>query len=113
MVDRSQHDVILGLTGASAALGGLVLVFLGVVVAAYQPLIGVASDTTLGKFKNAGLAALAVFLVSLASLILDVAWLVATGGHRLYVAAVVLFFVQIATLVALAWFSTIHVLLKG
>jgi hypothetical protein len=113
VVAASRSEVIITLTGASAGLGGLVLVFLGVLVAAYQPLVGTAANATLRRFRDAALAALVVFGASLVSLALDVAWLMAGGGHSFYLVAAVVFFVQLALLAGLAWFSTVSVLLKG
>jgi hypothetical protein len=109
----TEKDILLATAGASAALGGLVLVFLGVLIAAFQPLVGVASSKTLLRFKVAAVGALAVFGLSLASLATDVVWLVAHAGHCFYVSALVLFFVQLVGLAALAYGSTVHVLLKG
>jgi hypothetical protein len=91
----------------------LILVFLGVLVGAYQPLVGSASSGILGRFKAAARWALMVFGVSLVSVILDTAWLAASGGHRLYIAALVVFFMQLAALALIACYSTIGVLLRG
>jgi hypothetical protein len=112
-VDISHKDIVITLTGASAALSGLVLVFLGVLVAAYQPLIGPASNATLLKYRQASYAALGVFFVSLASVVVDTLWMVGKGGHCFFVAVVVLFLVHIAALAGLAWYSTVNVLLKA
>jgi hypothetical protein len=90
-----------------------VLVFLGVLVAAYQPLVGIASDKVLGKFRWAAIWSLAVFGISLVSVVIDTGWLIASGGHRFYVASVVVFFVQLVALAAIASYASIAVLLKG
>jgi hypothetical protein len=108
-----QREIVITLTGASAALAGLVLVFLGFLIASYQPLIGRVGEQTLARFRAASKGALAVFFVSLLSLLVDTTWLVAEGDHAFYVGAVVLFFVLLAALAALALFSTVRVLLQG
>jgi hypothetical protein len=106
--------VLIALTGASAALVGLVLVFLGILVAAYQPLVGADTpDRILGRFKRATRWSLYVFGFSLASVVLDAAWLIRGGGHHLYVAVLVLFFAQLGALAVVAVYSTFWVLLKG
>jgi O-antigen ligase len=110
----SHTDVVVTTTGASAALAGLILVFLGVLIAAYQPLVGAQTpDKILRRFKSATVWALVVFGLSLVSVVLDATWLITRGGHCFYVATVVLFFVQLAALAATACYSTIGVLLKG
>jgi hypothetical protein len=113
MSGPTHSDVIIAITGASGALAGLILVFLGVLIAAYQPLVGGTTERVLRRFRGASLWTLVVFGLSLVSVVLDVAWLMAQGGHCFYVAAVVMFFVQLAALAAIACYATIGVLLKG
>jgi O-antigen ligase len=104
---------MVALVGASSALAGLILVFLGVLIAAYQPLIGRSSESTLRRFKTASVWALVVFGISLASVVIDVSWLMTKGGDCFYVSAAVLFFVQLAALAGIAVYATFGVLLKG
>ena len=106
--------MLIALTGASAALVGLVLVFLGMLVAAYQPLVGADTpDRILDRFKRAARWTLYVFGISLASVVVDAAWLVRGEGRHLYVVALVLFFAQLGALAVIATYSTFWVLLKG
>jgi hypothetical protein len=91
----------------------LILVFLGVLVGAYQPLVGKAADKTLRRFKFAACSALGVFGISLVSVVLDACWLAVGGGHCFYNVLLAMFFVQLGALAAIAWYSTVHVLLKG
>lgn len=104
---------MIGTLGASAALAGLVLVFLGVLVTGFQTLLGDASAKTLGRFRNASLGSLVTFGLSMVSVIISAAWLVAGGGHCFYVATVAIFFAQLVGIGVLAYASTVHVLLKG
>lgn len=99
--------------GASAALAGLVLVFLGVLIAAYQPLVGNTSQRVLSRFRMASIWTLAVFGVSLVSVVLDAIWLIGSGGDRFYVSCVVLFFIQLVALGGIAAYATLGVLLRG
>jgi hypothetical protein len=110
----THTDVIIATTGASSALAGLVLVFLGVLVTTYQQLLGPDQpDAALRKFKTAAFGALALFGLSLVNVVVDLSWLIAGGGHCFYIAALVLFFGQLAALAAVAGYATIGVLLKG
>jgi hypothetical protein len=109
----SHEDVVVAVLGATAALAGLVLVFLGGLVTTYQSLVGTGVRvTTLHRFKQAGVIALGVFLVALATLALSVAWLAASAGATLYGFALGLFFVELAALAALAVYATVRVLLR-
>lgn len=109
----SHKDVVLAVLGAGAGLGGLVLVFLGILVTSYQGLLGRVSERTLGRFARAALLSLAVFVASLASVVLGVVWLIAEGGDAFYVLTVVVFFVDLALLVAVAAYVTLGVLLRA
>lgn len=105
--------MVVAITGASAALAGLVLVFVGVLIAAYQPLVGKVSDPILQSFRRAALWALAVFGLSLASVTLDASWLIAAGGGGFYRVVLVAFFVLLAALAAIACYASLAVLLRG
>jgi hypothetical protein len=51
--------------------------------------------------------------MSLLSVVTGTAWLVAGSGASFFVAVVVLFFVQLAALAAVACYTTVGVLLRG
>ncbi len=106
-----NKDVITALLGASAALAGLVLVFLGLIVSAYG---GFAADTPRAvkrKLRLTALVAGAPFVVSVLSMTLAASWLLAPSSG-LFVLAVCLFFASLATLVgSSAW--TLRGLLWG
>lgn len=97
--------------GAAAAIVGLVLVFLGVLVTSYQGLLGQLSQQNLSPIRRAAWLALAVFGAGLISLMLNITWLVAQGGRCFYIGTLVLFFTLLAGLVAVAVYSA-RVLLR-
>ncbi len=109
----SHKDVVLAVVGAGAGLAGLVLVFLGTLVTSYQSLLGKVSERTLLRVKRASVLALAAFVVSLASVVLGVVWLAASGGDAFYAFTLAAFFVDLAVLVGLAVYATVHVLLRA
>jgi hypothetical protein len=115
VVDQTStnKDTVVAIVGASAALAGLVLVFLGILVTSFQSLLGNVRVTTLDRFKKATWMSLAVFVLALASMVLGVTWLVADGGHGFYLVIVVAFFVQVGALAVVAAYVTTRVLLGG
>jgi len=108
-----MREVVVAVVGASAAIAGFVLVFLGILVTSYQSLIGRVSDATLGRFKRTAVASLIVFGLGLASLTVGMSWLVADGGHYFYVVVLVLFFAAVAAFALDAAYVTFYVLLRG
>jgi hypothetical protein len=113
MSPPTHGDVVVAAAGASGALAGLVLVFLGVLVTTYQQLVGATPDDVLARFRSAAVATLVVFVFSLASVALDVAWLAAAGGSGFFRVTLVAFFVQLAAIGVVGAWTTIRVLLKG
>ena len=111
----TAKEVVLAVVGASAALAGLILVFLGVLVTSYQGLIGRLgiTDVTLRRFKSAAWVSLAVFGVTLLDLFLGVLWLDQDGGHTLYRFLINLFYVELACLAITAGYVTARVLLRS
>lgn len=103
-----QHkDVILAVLSASAALAGLVLVFLGLVatsVASYAPgtkktIVAKARRPVYGILASFGLGVLCVGFATWWALLLR-------GSHPLYVVTVVLFVAQLASLVVATFWAT-------
>jgi hypothetical protein len=88
------------------------LVFLGVVVTAYQTGLGQTSVTVLARFKRAAWLALGVFLLGLAAVAVSAVWLVVDGGGGLYNVTLGLFFAELAGLVSVAVYVTARVLLR-
>ncbi len=94
-----HKDVIVTLLGASAGLSGFVLVFLGVVVTAYQ---GYAADTSpkvLRRYQRSALIALVAFGVGLLCVAIAAAWLIDRhDNQRLYLLTMWTFAGQLALL---------------
>jgi hypothetical protein len=88
--------------GASAGLGGLVLVFLGLVITGYQSVPADAPKAVRNRARRAGPPILFVFALSLASVGLSLAWLAAPGGDLLYHVAIWTFVADLLGLFALA-----------
>ena len=107
-----RKDVVIGVLGATAALSGLVLVFLGVLVTTYQTLLGRVRDVTLERFRRAAFVALAVFLTGLVSVTVSTSWLALGAGRAFYAVALVLFFLELAALAVVAVYATVWVLLR-
>ncbi|TML89253.1 MAG: hypothetical protein E6G08_05815 [Actinobacteria bacterium] len=107
-----RKDVVIAEIGAAAALVGFALVFLGILITTYQSLLGRIATGTLAQVRTAGWISLVVTLLGLASVVLSTTWLVAGGGKTFYVATLVLFFAELAAVVAVAVYSTSQVLLR-
>jgi hypothetical protein len=94
-----HKDVVLGLLGASAALAGLVLVFLGLIVAAYGGLAGDTPKSVKAPLRRVGGMILLPFGLGIICMAAAVAWLLLLGGGSgLYVATVTLFLLQLTAL---------------
>ncbi len=99
-----SKDVVLGALGAAAALAGLVLVFLGIIIAAYQSYAGNAPASVVRPYRIAGVALFGTFSLSLVTVALCMAWLALGGPHWLYGWTVGFFVLQlVAAFVAAGW----------
>jgi uncharacterized membrane protein len=88
--------VVPAIFGAAAGLAGLLLVFLGVSMSAFQSFAADVPAAATSRFRRAGAGILAAFLVGLVVVAVAFAWLL--SPHRaLRDAAVVLFAVELAT----------------
>src|SRR5713101_7235708 len=97
-------EVVLGVLGAAAALGGLVLVFLGIIIAAYQSYPGGVPAAVVTPFRIGGIALFGTFALSLVTVATCVVWLAAGGPPALYGWTVALFGLQlIAVLLSAGW----------
>jgi hypothetical protein len=102
-------DVVSAVFGAAAGLAGLLLVFLGVSIAAFQSYAADVPRAATAGFRRAGAWILAAFLVGLVDVAASFAWLL--SPHRgLRDAAVVLFAVVLAS-VAVAAVTTARAIL--
>ena len=97
----SEQDVVTAIFGAAAALAGLLLVFFGIVVSVYQSYSAAVPAAATAAYRLAGGAILAAFLIGLVAAAVSLVWLL-SPGHSLYVVAVAVFFVQLATVAASA-----------
>lgn len=95
-------DVVLAIFGGTAALGALVLVFLGLVAGAVQSLPSAASARVKRPYKIAGGVAFTAFALSITCAALGAWWLLLGQPHRVYLAVVWAFLAQLALLTVAA-----------
>jgi hypothetical protein len=109
-MELAHENVVLALLGAAAGLGGLTLVFLGLVVSSYQAF---GTDTTKkirGRYRRNASLVLVAFVVSLVTVVLAVSWLIQLHEHEsLYVATVVAFMAQLGSLLIATGFVVAEV----
>jgi hypothetical protein len=88
-------DVVPAVFGAAAGLAGLLLVFLGVSMSAFQSYAGDVPAAATARFRRAGAWILGAFLLGLVAVAVSFSWLL-SPGRALRDAAVVLFAVELA-----------------
>jgi len=103
-------EVVLATMGAAAALAGFVLVFLGVIIAAYQSYAGNAPPAVVRPFRTAGMALFGTFGFSLVTVLLCLLWLVLGGPMWLYGFTLALFVIQLVVVFLAAGWTTRMVL---
>jgi uncharacterized membrane protein len=89
-------EVVPAIFGAAAGLAGLLLVFLGVSISAFQSFAGDVPAAATRRFRRAAALILGSFLLGLAAVAVAFSWLL-TPGRGLRDAAVVLFAVELAS----------------
>jgi uncharacterized membrane protein len=87
-------NVVPAVFGAAAGLAGLLLVFLGVSISAFQSFAGDAPAAATARFRRAGALILGAFLLGLVVVAVSFSWLL-SPGRALRDAAVVLFAVEL------------------
>jgi hypothetical protein len=87
--------VVPAIFGAAAGLAGLLLVFLGVSISAFQGFAADVPAAATARFRRAGAGILAAFLLGLVVVAVAFAWLL-TPHRTLRDVAVVLFAVELA-----------------
>jgi hypothetical protein len=103
VLEHVEHkDVVLALFGASSAMAGLVLVFLGFVVSALQPFSPLTSANVLRPYQIAASGLFGAFLLGIASVVLAVWWLTGSQSSVPYQGIVLTFVLQLIVLVAVA-----------
>lgn len=100
--DPSRKDVIVAVLGASAALGGFVLVFLGLLISAYQSYAADAARAVRATRKRAAWEMFAVFPLCIATIGVALAWLLFPGCSALYWLAVGMFAAELVAIVVVA-----------
>jgi hypothetical protein len=106
------RDVVLGILGAAAALGGLELVFLGIIIAAYQSYPGGVPHPVVTPYRVAGGALFGTFALSLVAVATCVAWLALGGPAALYGWTLGLFIAQLVAVLGSAGWTTRLVLFQ-
>lgn len=99
-------DVVLAILGASAALAGFVLVFLGVIIASYQSYSGSVPEQVVEPYRRLGGVLLAMFSLSLLSVLACLAWLAGGGPESSYGPVIGLFVAQLIAVFAVAVWAT-------
>jgi hypothetical protein len=105
-------DVVLAIFGGTAALGALVLVFLGLIASAIQSLPVAASPEVKRPYRIAGGVAFAAFLLSITCAALSAWWLLLGQPHRVYLAVVWAFLAQLALLTVAAALVVIKMIFR-
>jgi len=102
-------EVVPAVFGAAAGLAGLLLVFLGVSLSAFQSFAGDAPAAATARFRRAGSWIFGAFLLGLVTVAVSFSWLL-SPGRALRDAAVALFAVELAA-TALAALVTVRTVL--
>jgi hypothetical protein len=103
-------DVVIAILGSSAALGGFVLVFLGIVITSKESYEGATADDVIRPFRLSGTALLGAFALSLITVALSLIWLINGGSTAVFDATVVLFSIQLVAVFGSALWTTRMVL---
>jgi len=101
-----EKEVILAILGASAALGGFVLVFLGIIIASYESYSGAVPEQVVHPYRTLGGILLATFGLCLFAVLVSLAWLVGGGPNGAYGVPVVLFALELVAVFAAAVSAT-------
>jgi hypothetical protein len=97
-------DVVLAILGASAALTGFLLVFLGVMIASYQSYGGNVPAPVVRPYRTTGGVLFGTFGYSLITVATCLAWLALGGPAALFGWTIGLFVLQlIAVFLAAGW----------
>jgi hypothetical protein len=107
-----EKDVVLAILGASAALAGFVLVFLGIIIASYQSYSGEVPEQVVKPYRTTGGVLLATFASCLLVVLVCLGWLVGGGPSEVYGVTVALFVVEVVAVFAAAAWATRMVLWK-
>jgi hypothetical protein len=103
-------DVVVAILGASAALAGFELVFLGIIIASYESYPGGVPVEVVQPYRTTGSALLGTFGLSLVTVAICLVWLINGGWPGLYGWTIGLFAVQLVAVFASAAWATRMVL---
>jgi hypothetical protein len=109
----SHEDVVLALLGAASAIGGLLLVFLGLLVSTIQGFTSGTSSNVLRPLKIAGFGVLLAFVSSALAIGLAVQWLTSRQSAVTYDWTVGLFVAQVAAAVLAAVWTYVVLIWKA
>jgi hypothetical protein len=104
----TRNEAVIAAGGAAAALAGLILVFLGLVVAGYAAYPPGTAKRLLTPYRKATGAILGVFALGLATTAMSLAWLATGGGGGLQYDAVLWSFFALLIAVFVAAVITIY-----
>src|SRR6185436_3360451 len=97
----AHKDAVIAMLGAGAALAGLILVFLGLVISSYQAYPSVVSQKVKDRVRCAAWQLWAAFALGMIGVALTSLWLVIPGGDSLYWACVVVFAADLLVIVVI------------
>ena len=101
MIDTK--DVVLAILGASTALAGFVLVFLGIVLTTFQAYTGAVPAEVKRPYRSTAVVLFTTFCVSLGTIAVCMAWALA-GGDAFYKVSIAMFLLQLLALLgSAAW----------
>ena len=104
--------MVVSILGASAALAGFVLVFLGIIIASYQSYSGGVPEQVVEPYRATGGILLAAFALCLVAVLVCLGWLVGGGPGEVYGTTVGLFVAEVVAVFAAAFWATRMVLWK-
>jgi hypothetical protein len=104
------NDVVIAILGASAALGGFVLVFLGIVITSKESYGGGTGDEVIRPYRLSGTLLLGAFALCLITVALSLLWLINGGSLGLYDTSIALFAIELVAVFGAALWSTRMVL---
>jgi hypothetical protein len=108
--DVAPKDVIITIVGAAAALGGFVLVFLGIVISGFASYRTEEKPAVRGAYRIEGGLALGAFSLSLITVALGLAWLAYGQIHALYTWSIRLLLGDLGVALALGGAATYRAL---
>lgn len=104
----SRTDVVVAILGASAGLAGFVLVFLGLLISAYQAYPADTPKSVKESRRGAVWPVFGVFASSIVIIGLALLWLVIPGGTLFYWLLVGIFGADLGAIVVVAVITTVR-----